>query len=171
MQDADLSGVYNQDVMYRMAVEHSTLGHLQERFKEWTSDEMQAVHVRRLRGPWGRLYAKELAKLRQLLAMLDVPLPDLNAERMAVEKRESRMTLIEGLSMLAGALNRTLGGDYACTGLCDVKEQLHSLESALEHLLPSASPTIAPEPQPPAAAPASSTVESPTLPVRAPSFT
>lgn len=97
MQDADLSGVYNEDAMYRMAVEHSTLGHLEQRSKEWTSDEMQAVHVRRLRGPWGRLYVKELAKLRQLLAMLDVPLPDLNAERMAVEQRESHMTLIEGL--------------------------------------------------------------------------
>lgn len=89
LQGADLTGVYDQGSMCRMVVEHR-LAHLDQpiRSDSMTPEGMREVHVRRLRGPWGRLYVKEMAKLRQLLPSLDIALPDFNGERRAIEQRE-----------------------------------------------------------------------------------
>jgi hypothetical protein len=56
----------------------------------WPAEAMRELHKERLRGPWGRLYVKEMSALRQLLSLLDAPLPDPNAYKAALQERKSR---------------------------------------------------------------------------------
>jgi hypothetical protein len=55
----------------------------------WGLEDAKALHVQRLRGPWGRLYAKELDQLRQgLTALHSAPLPDPLAEKQLLAQRK-----------------------------------------------------------------------------------
>lgn len=82
----DLRGMYKANVMNRMAGEH--VGSWDHEGGAWSEEEMREVHVRRLRGPWGRLYAKELRKLRRLVRALDDQLFDVDAFEAAMLERE-----------------------------------------------------------------------------------
>jgi hypothetical protein len=82
----DLHGMYKAEVMNRMAGEH--VGSWDHEGGAWSEEEMREVHVRRLRGPWGRLYAKELRKLRRLVRALDDQLFDVDAFEAAMLERE-----------------------------------------------------------------------------------
>jgi hypothetical protein len=121
LQGADLTGVYDQGSMYRMAVE-DRLAHLDQpiRSDSMTPEGMRELHVRRLRGPWGRLYVKEMAKLRQLLPSLDIALPDFNGERRAIEQREpcDYITRNNSIAALCHVSSTRLAAVVLVTALC-----------------------------------------------------
>jgi hypothetical protein len=92
--DLNLTGVYEDVFMRRGGLVpygpyKAWVKNIEEALKqEWTAAEVLDVHERRLRGPWGRPYVRELARLRDLLNLLDTPMPDLQAHKHAIQQRK-----------------------------------------------------------------------------------
>lgn len=162
MECTELTGMYESDFMHEVDADDNSW--LDER---WTPEALRAVHLRRLRAPWGRLYVKELSKLREVLALLEAPLPDVDAYKAIVKQRKLQADV--GAACRVLSLLRAPRLHPSCVdmlaGLDEVRERLGALESTLEHVLPSPSSSPRAVPASPTAAPTGAVLETnPTTP-------